>query len=102
MRLIKPDHFEPEELNFSKVADALSHPVRRRILELLLETSIKTKAELCSYVNLSKVALYKHVQVLKDAGLITYQYRIHFQEIRLNTNSLDCLQHFIWKMKEGA
>lgn len=98
MRLIKPDNYQPEELYFSKVAAALSHPLRMRIIELLLSGRIKTRVELCSHFRVSKIALYKHVQILKEADLITCFYNIHFEEIQLNFSALSEARDCIDKM----
>ena len=48
---------------------ALSHPVRRRLLELLSEGSV-TAGDLASCFDLSRPAVTEHLQVLRRAGLV--------------------------------
>ena len=49
---------------------ALAHPVRRRVLDLLIERPGSTTAELRSHFKMSGVGLLKHVHVLEEAGLV--------------------------------
>jgi DNA-binding transcriptional ArsR family regulator len=49
---------------------ALAHPVRRRILDLLLESPGATVAGLTEHFKMSGVGVLKHVRVLERAGLI--------------------------------
>lgn len=48
---------------------ALSHPVRRRLLELLSEGSV-TAGDLAARFDLSRPAVTEHLQVLRRAGLV--------------------------------
>jgi DNA-binding transcriptional ArsR family regulator len=54
------------------VFGAISHPARRRMLDLLLETdrSVNTISE---SFQMSRPAVSQHLRVLRDAGLVTEQ-----------------------------
>jgi DNA-binding transcriptional ArsR family regulator len=52
------------------VFGALANPVRRRILDLLLQQPGATIAALTDHFNMSGVGVLKHVRVLEEAGLI--------------------------------
>jgi len=98
MRLIKPDNYLPSELYLSKIADAMSHPFRRKILEMLLNSEISTRSELLNYSKLSKVAIYNHVRILINADLIECIYHIHFEELRLNYSALAEMKNYMDEM----
>ncbi|MGE0529430.1 MAG: ArsR/SmtB family transcription factor [Bdellovibrionales bacterium] len=51
---------------------AISHPARRRMLDLLVETdrSVNTIAE---HFQMSRPAVSQHLRILLDAGLVTEQ-----------------------------
>jgi DNA-binding transcriptional ArsR family regulator len=51
------------------IFDALAHPVRRRILQLLRRRPM-TAGELAGHFDLAKPTLSGHFAVLKEAGLI--------------------------------
>lgn len=95
MRLIKPDNYQPEELYLSKIAHAISHPIRTRILELLANGNANTRVELCRYFKVSKVALYNHVQILKNSELITCNYNVHFEDIQLNNLAIEDMKQYL-------
>ena len=51
---------------------AISHPARRRMLDLLVETdrSVNTMA---GHFTMSRPAVSQHLRILRDAGLVTEQ-----------------------------
>jgi DNA-binding transcriptional ArsR family regulator len=62
---------EAEQVHLSRVFDALGSPVRLRILELVRET--KRPLHIKAVANMLKMdygAVYRHVEVLKEAGLV--------------------------------
>ena len=65
------DNSEAEYAHLSKVFNALGSPVRLRILQLVRETKrplhIKAVAEM---LRMDYGAVYRHVDVLKKAGLV--------------------------------
>lgn len=95
MRLIKPDNYPSQEIHLSKIANALSHPFRRKILELITTGEICTRTEILGYSKLSKVAVYNHVQILKSANLLESTYHVHFEELRLNYSTLNEMKNYM-------
>jgi DNA-binding transcriptional ArsR family regulator len=67
MTLKEVFHPAAEQLNLSIVLDALSDPVRLRIMKRLSESS-EASCSCCNY--LPKSALSHHFKVLREAGLI--------------------------------
>ncbi len=65
------DASEDEHAHLSKVFDALGSPVRLRILELVRETKrpLHIKA-VANMLEMDYGAVYRHVEVLKRAGLL--------------------------------
>jgi DNA-binding transcriptional ArsR family regulator len=51
---------------------AISHPARRRMLDLLIETTRSVNA-LAEHFQMSRLAVSQHLRVLLDAGLVTEQ-----------------------------
>ena len=51
---------------------AISHPARRRMLDLLIETARSVNA-LAEHFQMSRPAVSQHLRVLLDAGLVTEQ-----------------------------
>lgn len=88
MGLIKPNNYNKEELKFSRIADALSHPARTRIIELIQEENIVTQTSLISHLNLNKTSVNRHINNLRRANLLLNEYRIHFDILYLNTETL--------------
>ena len=62
---------EAEQVRLSRVFDALGSPVRLRILELVRETKrpLHIKA-VANMLQMDYGAVYRHVDVLKEAGLV--------------------------------
>ena len=65
------DTSEAEHMHLSRVFDALGSPVRLRILELVRETKrpLHIKA-VANILQMDYGAVYRHVEVLKEAGLV--------------------------------
>ena len=66
---------------------AISHPARRRLLELLAEAD-RSVHTLAGHFEMSRPAVSQHLRVLLDAGLVTEQrhgreHRYHFVPERL-------------------
>ena len=95
MRLIKPDNYLPKEICISITASALSHPFRRRIIELILAGEISTRSEILKRTKLSKVAVYNHVEILINAKLVTTSYHVHFEVLQLNLTALSDMKNYL-------
>ena len=59
-------------MSINAVFDALSHPVRRKVLQLL-KTGPLSAGELAEHFDLSKPTLSVHFGKLKDAGLVSVE-----------------------------
>ena len=101
MRLIKPDNYQPQEIYISKIAAALSHPFRRRIIEFIMTGEVCTRTEILSRSKLSKVAVYDHVQILINADLIRKVYHVHFEVLQLNFTALSEMRGYLDEICES-
>lgn len=88
MGLIKPNNYNKEELKFSRIANALSHPARTRIIELIHEEMVVTQTSLVSHLNLNKASIHRHINCLRRANLLLNKYRIHYDILHLNEETL--------------
>ena len=89
MGLIKPNNYDPNEVKFSLIASALSHPARNRVIEILQEERFVRNIDLIHYLNLSKASITRHISCMKRAKLIECKYYIHFDELRLVPETLE-------------
>ena len=69
------------------VFGAISHPARRRMLDLLVETD-RSVTTIAGHFEMSRPAVSQHLRILLDAGLVTEQRhgrerRYHFVPERL-------------------
>jgi len=81
-----------------KIFEALSSPVRRRILAYLSKTSL-TSSEVAERFEMSKSSISKHLGILENAGLVTTDKKgqhVHYSLVRENlvTNLYDFLADF--------
>jgi len=60
----------PDRDPLDVVFAALAHPVRRRILDLLVQAPECSVKWIASHFPCSRVAVMKHLSVLEDAGLV--------------------------------
>lgn len=88
MGLIKPNNYSKEEVKFSRIANALAHPARTRIIELIQEEILVTQTSLVSHLNLNKASVHKHINCLRRADLLLNKYRIHYDVLYLNSEPL--------------
>jgi predicted transcriptional regulator len=95
MGAIKPNHYTDQELSISLIADAISHPFRTRIVKLLQEQKTIRNVDLANYFSLSATTIKTHLDKLKNAGLIYYEYEVHYYLIKLNTSNFSELRKFI-------
>nr|WP_317358159.1 autorepressor SdpR family transcription factor [uncultured Tyzzerella sp.] len=71
----------------TKVFKALSDETRREILKLLSKKDL-TAGEISSNFNMSKPSISKHLDILKDAELISYEKKGQFIIYSINTTVL--------------
>lgn len=59
-----------DEVDLAVIAKALGHPVRVRILRILVERKACLCGELVAELPVSQATVSEHLRVLKDAGLV--------------------------------
>ena len=62
--------YSDKELLISQFANALSHPVRVAIIQLLLKQTSCYHGDMANELPIANSTLSQHLKVLKDAGLI--------------------------------
>lgn len=62
--------FTEEQINISRIAKALSHPVRVAILQLLANQNCCYHGDMSEIIPVAKSTLSQHLNELKEAGLI--------------------------------
>lgn len=78
---------------------AIADPTRRRIVELLAERE-RTSGELVREFDVSAPAISQHLNVLRDAGLITTRVRGQKRIQMLNPGGFDELDAWMERMHE--
>src|SRR6478736_5861761 len=76
------------------VFGAISHPARRRMLDLLAEADRSVNA-LAGHFNMSRPAVSQHLRVLLDAGLVTEQRHGRERRYRLVPEQLGQVRDWI-------
>ena len=71
-----------------KTLSALSNPTRRLILENLM-TGEKTVGELSEPLSISPPAISRHLKVLEETNLVTYEKRTQYRIYSLNREGFD-------------
>ncbi|MBZ0181042.1 MAG: metalloregulator ArsR/SmtB family transcription factor [Melioribacteraceae bacterium] len=66
----KKDEFKKEEIEIAKIAKALSHPARIRILQILIKLDICMCGDIVEHLPLSQSTVSQHLKELKNSGLI--------------------------------
>lgn len=102
MGLIKPNNYSKEEVKFSRIANALAHPARTRIIELIQEEMLVTQTSLVSHLNLNKASVHKHINCLRRADLLLNKYRIHYDILHLNPEPLKQFEERLQKLSKSA
>ncbi len=68
-----------------KVFHALASIVRREILDILCERQGSSVSEVCSYFEISRIAVMKHLDILEGANLVTSQKEGRVRKLYFNT-----------------
>ena len=76
------------------VFDAISHPARRRMLDLLLETE-RSVNTITTHFRMSRPAVSQHLRVLLDAGLLSERRRGRERRYRLVPERLGLVRDWI-------
>ncbi|MFN8346435.1 MAG: autorepressor SdpR family transcription factor [Spirosomataceae bacterium] len=78
---------------------ALNDPTRRHILEILRESDL-TAGEIADRFEMTKPSISHHLDLLKQAELVTSDKRGQFIYYSLNTTVLDELLSWIFTLKK--
>ena len=68
--MIKPDIYTEEQLRLARIAKALGHPIRIRVVQFLSEQACCYSGDLSDMLPIAKSTLSQHLKELKEAGLI--------------------------------
>jgi len=82
----------------NKVFKALNDPTRREILKLLKEKD-KTAGEIADHFEISKPSISHHLDLLKQADLVTTERQGQFILYSINTTVLDDLLNWVIHLK---
>lgn len=100
MGLTKPNNYSNNELNIARMSDAIGHPIRTRMLELIIQNPMITQQDLLTKIPLSSSSALKHLSKLKSSELISSSYDVHFLRLELNKEKLEELNSFIRDLQE--
>lgn len=95
MGIIKDNNYSKEELQFAQIGRALSHPVRRKIIDQLQIQLITKNTDLSKMFNLSVPCIAEHLEKLMDAELIKATYVMHYHEIALNPDGFEVMREYL-------
>ncbi|AEA44660.1 winged helix-turn-helix domain-containing protein [Fluviicola taffensis] len=99
MRAIKPNNYTIEDFQVTIIGEAICHPARKRIVQLLKSNKNLTNTKLSKILNLSKPAITGHLLKLSEANIVDYKYTTHEFKIKLNTNGFNKMEQFIHEIK---
>jgi len=77
---------------------ALNDTTRREILELLKDEDLNA-GEIANHFDISKPSISHHLDLLKQAGLVTATKKGQFITYSINTTVMDGLVQWIMKLK---
>ncbi len=81
--------------------EALSDPLRRRLLTMLLEKEERCVCELHGALNESQPKVSRHLGVLRDAGLVATRRAGVWMHYRIHPELPAWAFRVLWHMKEG-
>ena len=79
---------------YPDVFTAISHPARRRMLDLLVDTDRSVNA-MAGHFKMSRPAVSQHLRILLDAGLVTEQRRGRERRYHLVPDGLGPVREWI-------
>ncbi|RIV70765.1 autorepressor SdpR family transcription factor [Flagellimonas aequoris] len=80
---------------------ALNDETRRQIIELLKEKDMNA-GEIAERFNISKPSISHHLDILRQADLVTSEKKGQFVEYSLNTTILEDLLNWILTLKDKS
>jgi predicted transcriptional regulator len=100
MGAIKENNYTDHEFEIAHLFDAIGHPARKRIIEILNQHNFHKNIDLAEYLNLSPACVMNHLNKLKRADLVSIRYDVHYYEIRLNKIRLKKIAEYIHGIME--
>ncbi|MCB0608259.1 MAG: winged helix-turn-helix transcriptional regulator [Lewinellaceae bacterium] len=85
----------------NKAFKALNDPTRREILKLLQEKDL-TAGEIADAFDISKPSISHHLDLLKQAGLVTAEKQGQFVLYSLNTTVIDDILGWLLTLKKDG
>lgn len=89
-------------MNTQAFFDALSDPLRRRILAMLLEKDERCVCELHGALDEAQPKVSRHLAVLRDAGIVAARREGVWMHYRIHPELPAWACRVLWHMKEGA
>lgn len=80
---------------------ALNDPTRREILDLLKEKDL-TAGEIADAFNISKPSISHHLDLLKQAGLVSTTRNGKFITYSLDTTALEDVTHWLFNLMNNS
>jgi predicted transcriptional regulator len=91
----KTKHYSKETIQIAQLANALGHPARITIIQLLKENTYFRNVEFQKALQLSQTTVHNHLLKLKSAKLIEFNYSPNEYHVNLIPENLDDLNYFI-------
>lgn len=86
---------------FAETFKALSHPIRREILNLLKKKSL-TAGEISEKFDVAWATISHHLSILKKAGLVVEKREKNFIYYELSTSVLEDVMAWLADLKESS
>jgi len=83
----------------NRLFKALNDDTRRKILELLRKKDL-TAGEIADHFDMTKPSISHHLDLLKQADLVTIEKKGQFVVYSINTTAIDDLVKWVLKMKK--
>jgi len=83
----------------NKIFKALNDPTRRKILQLLREKDLSA-GQIAEHFNMTKPSISHHLDLLKQAGLVSAEKKGQFIYYSLNTTVLDEVLNFFIELTQ--
>ena len=83
----------------NKIFKALNDPTRRKILQLLREKDLSA-GEIAQHFNMTKPSISHHLDLLKQAGLVSADKKGQYIFYSLNTTVLDEVLNFFIELTQ--
>lgn len=97
MGATKTIQYSNSTLELAKIANALGHPARITIIELLGENPQLRMIDFTSILTLSWPTVYDHFKKLESAKIISYSFTPNEYQVHLKIKKLQDLGYFLDK-----